>query len=122
MNETRVKLSKVPVSGAFHTNYMKPAQDMFSDALERVTLSLNNCGLFSNQTGDYYKSTTEIREYLVRQVCEPVQWYPILQTIANEFYAGRFSEIYEIGAGRNLKSLLSKVDRNMIKKTTCISL
>ena len=49
----------------------------------------------------------EIRQLLVRQVVQPVQWEDSMRYLLNE----DFDEFYEVGPGRVLRGLLRRIER-----------
>lgn len=100
---------------------MKSAQDIVHQVLQRIDILPNRLPLYSNQTGQLYCGDDEVREYLIRQICEPVKWDVILQEVVEAFSHGYFEAIYEVGPGKNLKTMLGKMDRRIIRNTNCIS-
>lgn len=99
---------------------MKPAQDIVHQSLQRIEILPSTIPLYSNQTGHLYHSEDEIREFLIRQICEPVQWDMILRNISELFGRNHFDSLYEVGPGKNLKTMIGKVNRRAIRSTHCI--
>ena len=104
---------EAPVSGAFHTEYMRPALDRFEDALSKIDFSEPRIPIYSNVTGLPYESVDDMKSLLVRQIVEPVLWRAtMLHLVAKGPGHMRF---YEVGPGKQLKTMLSKVNRKLIR-------
>ena len=90
--------------------------------LEKTEIGLHNDGLlvYSNVTGKPYGAETEgcsIKELLVRQLCEVVRWSEILVDLSKNFNEQKIERVYELGPGKQLKSMLGKVNRKIIRST-----
>jgi [acyl-carrier-protein] S-malonyltransferase len=100
---------RLAVAGAFHTDLMKPADTRVAEALARVTLRPPRVPIWSNVDAQPHTNPEEIRELLIRQVVQPVQWE---QTVRGLLGAG-VSRFFEIGPGRVLAGLLKRVQRKI---------
>jgi [acyl-carrier-protein] S-malonyltransferase len=100
---------RLAVAGAFHTKLMKPADDAVAEALAGVEIQPPHVPVWSNVDAQPHTRPEEIRELLVRQVVQPVQWE---MTMRNLLAAG-FDRFYEIGPGRVLAGLLKRVQRKV---------
>ncbi|XP_028392888.1 malonyl-CoA-acyl carrier protein transacylase, mitochondrial-like [Dendronephthya gigantea] len=107
------KIIELSVSGAFHTALMKFAQPFLSDALDSMDVRLPEIEVYSNVTGKPYESVEDIKRLLPRQLVEPVQWHAIMRSICGSKYEQTF---YEIGPGRQLTAILSKLNRSLVRK------
>lgn len=99
------------VAGAFHTSLMRPADERLAEALAGVEIRRPRVPVLSNVDAEPHWEPEEIRQLLVRQVLEPVQWEATLRRLLTEGY----DEFYEVGPGRVLQGLLKRVER----KATC---
>lgn len=107
-----VKVSFLDVSGAFHSPLMGSATDALRGALSTVSLSLpTRVSVYANTTGRKYRSVEEIREQLVLQVCEAVQWENSLR----EMLRDGATAFYELGPKRQIKSMMRKIDAKAFK-------
>lgn len=106
------KLRRLPVSGAFHTNLMKPAQKVLENVLENLNLEIPLIPVYSNYDGTIYRSVDEIRKKLALQVCSPVRWEQILHNIYDRDKETPFPRTYECGPGTALLSTLAMVNRH----------
>ena len=55
------RVQRLPVSGAFHSPIMGPAQPALKDALDKVKIRLPQLPVYSNVTAQPYKNPEEIR-------------------------------------------------------------
>ncbi|WP_278314970.1 ACP S-malonyltransferase [Lolliginicoccus levis] len=62
------------VTGAFHSEHMRPAQERFARAVAAVRPAEPSGTLLSNADGMPISSGAEVLARLVRQVCAPVRW------------------------------------------------
>jgi [acyl-carrier-protein] S-malonyltransferase len=100
---------RLAVAGAFHTAFMKPADEALAAALKDVQLGSPRVPVWSNVDAQPHSSPDEIRQLLVKQVLRPVLWE---QTMRNMLAAG-FDRFYEMGPGRVLAGLLKRVERKI---------
>nr|XP_032833877.1 malonyl-CoA-acyl carrier protein transacylase, mitochondrial [Petromyzon marinus] len=126
-----VRTRRLPVSGAFHTPLMAPAQEALAQALGRVTVRKPSVRVYSNVTAHPYTSVGQVRNLLVRQLVEPVLWEQTMHAVfdrRDRLDAGdepeprrgskggdsdgggggprRFPRVYEAGPGKQLGSAL----------------
>ena len=101
------KVKRLPVSGAFHSSLMEPAVEEFKEALSQVKLNPTKFPVYSNVTGLPYKSTHEVTELLVRQICQPVLWEQGMRHMLSNFELAAF---YEVGPKRQLRAMLQRID------------
>lgn len=105
------KMRRLPVSGAFHTSLMRPAQLVLGEALRNVQLQVPLIPVYSNYDGRIYRTEEEIRAKLTRQVCSPVKWEQILHRIYDRPDGVPQPRTYECGPGTALLSTLAMVNR-----------
>lgn len=68
------KIIKLKVAGAFHTQYMAPAQDRLRAKASEITVADPTRTLLSNADGERVTSGAEMLERLVNQVTLSVRW------------------------------------------------
>jgi [acyl-carrier-protein] S-malonyltransferase len=105
---------RLTVAGAFHTPFMKPADEALAAALAGVTIRPPRVPVWSNVDARPHTDPDEIRGLLVRQVLQPVLWE---QTIRG-LLADGCDRFYEIGPGRVLAGLLKRIHR----KAECVNI
>ncbi|KAK6627454.1 hypothetical protein RUM44_009931 [Polyplax serrata] len=104
------KLSKLPVSGAFHTNLMKEASIPFENVIEKLDIKEPIIKVYSNVNGKPYKNTKDIRKKLPKQIYLPVKWEQTMQNIYERPQGTGFPFTYECGPGKSLSVVLKKIN------------
>lgn len=97
------------VAGAFHTPLMESACERLSAELLQVTLQPPRIPVVSNVDAQPHADPDEIRQLLVRQVVNPVQWEDSVRYLI----AQGADKFYEVGPGKVLKGLLRRIDRKL---------
>ena len=96
------------VSAPFHSRLMKSIENRFADTLEKFGKNLNpqNASkVTSNFTGSFHSDDISgIREKLVNQISNTVQWRGNMQSLA-----AKAAEIYEIGPARPLREFFKTI-------------
>jgi [acyl-carrier-protein] S-malonyltransferase len=105
---------ELKVSGAFHSELMKPAADELAAALADIEISRPQTPVVSNVTADYLCHSDQIRDLLIRQLTHPVLWNQSMQKLIADGVNG----FYEIGPGRVLAGLMKRIDRKV--PVTCL--
>ena len=98
---------RLTVAGAFHTELMKPADELLAAALKDVAIRTPRIPVWSNVDAQPHTEPADIRGLLVQQVLQPVLWEQTLRSLL----AAGFDKFYEIGPGRVLAGLLKRVQR-----------
>lgn len=99
----------LPVSGAFHSALMEPAQEQFEPVLDSVTIQPPEANIVMNVTGEVTTDTAAIRELLFQQITEPVRWEKTLQTLENT----GITDFVEVGPGKVLSGLVKRTLPNV---------
>ncbi len=94
------------VGGAFHSRLMEPAAVLLDQALKIASVQAPRYPVASNVTGTYHTDAVQLRQLLVRQLTEPVQWVACVRTMLQ---AG-IKTFIEVGPGTVLKGLVRKID------------
>ena len=102
IGERRCRL--LPVSGAFHSPLMAPAQQKFGAVLGSVTLHPPKFDIAMNVTGRFATDVDDIRRLLFQQITKSVQWERTLQTIAES----GITDFVEVGPGKVLSGLVRR--------------
>jgi [acyl-carrier-protein] S-malonyltransferase len=102
---------RLAVAGAFHTELMKPADEILAVALDGVTVRAARLPVWSNVDAKPHTDPAEIKPLLVRQVLNPVRWEETIRGLLAE----GVERFYEIGPGKVLAGLLKRINR----KTEC---
>lgn len=126
LKDVRCTVKEVRVSGAFHSRLLNSAVAKLRKGLEKAEISAPRIPVYSNVTGLPYLGVEEIRQRLAEQVVKPVLWEA---TIRNMIERGREEgreeddegevKFVEVGPGRQLRSMLKRIDSDAFKK--CIN-
>ena len=95
---------RLPVSGAFHSPLMAPAQQKFAVPLESVTMQSPHVDIVMNVTGEFATEADDIRHLLFQQITRPVQWEKTVQTLGRT----GITHFVEVGPGRVLSGLVKR--------------
>ncbi len=100
---------KLKVGGAFHSPCMEPARAELAEAIAATEIHVPVCPVFQNVDALPHTDPAEIKANLIAQLTAPVRW---TQTVRNMIAAGA-TEFVELGPGKVLQGLVSKIDRNV---------
>jgi [acyl-carrier-protein] S-malonyltransferase len=101
------KLAKeLLVSGAFHSELMRPAEQSLNQKLELTEIKDSKIPVYANVTAQKVYHQTEIKQLLIKQLTSPVRW---VETIENMISDG-IDEFVEIGPGKVLQGLIKKIN------------
>jgi [acyl-carrier-protein] S-malonyltransferase len=104
-----MKAVPLAVAGAFHTPIMRPADQRLAEALAGVPMHKPRMPVISNVDARPHDDPEEIRQLLVEQVLHPVLWEESMRYLLGQ----GFDQLYEVGPGRTLRSLLRRIDRKV---------
>lgn len=94
----------LPVSGAFHSPLMVPAQQKFGSVLNSVTMRPPKVDIAMNVTGEFVTDVENIRHLLFQQITQPVRWEKILHTVEQT----GITRFVEVGPGKVLSGLVKR--------------
>lgn len=107
----------LPVSIPSHCQLMEPAAHYFAEKLQKVDLKVPNFDIINNVDVRIESDPDLIKDALVRQLCNPVQW---VKTI-NKMTADGVDTVVECGPGKVIAGLIKRIDRNMAVFATTTS-
>ncbi len=93
----------VKVSGPFHSPLMKSAEEAFRAELKSATISAPKIPFVSSVTGKHETDPEIIRELLAKQICAPIRWTQVFETIGSVPAA-------ECGPGKVLQGIAKRMD------------
>ena len=103
-----LKVFPLQVSGAFHTNMMRPAAEGLNEALTTVVFNAPEVPVIGNASAGPLVSIGETKDELLQQLCRPVQWQKSI-----EYLLSHGVEIFvEIGPGKVLSGLIKRINRD----------
>ena len=88
---------------------MEPARAKLAAAIDATTFSVPRCPVYQNVDAKPHTDSTEIKANLVAQLTAPVRW---TQSVRNMIADGA-TEFVELGPGKVLQGLVSKIDRSV---------
>ncbi|MDZ4824686.1 MAG: ACP S-malonyltransferase [Flavobacteriales bacterium] len=100
---------KLAVGGAFHSPLMEPARIELEKAIGETQFSKPLCPVYQNVTASAVKDAGEIKSNLIKQLTAPVRW---TQTM-NAMLADGCTKVLEVGPGKVLQSLFTKMSREL---------
>ena len=93
------------VSGAWHSELIKGAQDEFKAYLDTIGFNAPDKQVFFNVTAAPEDNPAATREIMARQLCSPVRWFETINRLKEE----EVEVFVEVGPGRVLAGLLKKI-------------
>ena len=103
--EKGAKSIPLKVSGAWHSELIKGAEDEFQAILAEINFNAPKKSVVLNVTGEIATEAEEIKMHMGRQLCNPVKWYAAMKKMIEKNV-----EIFiEVGPGRVLAGLLKKI-------------
>jgi len=104
------KTVMLPVSAPFHTSMLLGAGKRLGEELERIEIRKHNIPVVSNVDAKYVDCHSTIRDKLIQQVSNPVQWESSIETLINDGV-----EIFlQIGPGNSLTKFIKKISKDVI--------
>jgi len=105
VSEKGARAIPLKVSGAWHSELIKGAEDEFVDFLNRFSFKKPASALILNVTGDFVNTPGKILSIMGKQLCSPVKWYDTIQRLIEE----QVEIFVEAGPGKVLAGLLKKI-------------
>jgi [acyl-carrier-protein] S-malonyltransferase len=93
------------VSGAWHSELIRGAEEPFSAVLAQIVFSAPAVSVLHNVTAAPEENPEKIRELMARQLCSPVRWYDSVLRMVDE----GVDTFVEVGPGRVLTGLVKKI-------------
>jgi len=103
--EKGAKSIPLKVSGAWHSELMKGAEDEFKCFIDAVPFNAPAGSVLHNVTADTSSDPDKIRSLMVRQITSPVRWYDTMRQLIER----QVDVFVEIGPGKVLTGLLKKI-------------
>ena len=100
---------KLKVGGAFHSPLMEPARAELAEAIQRTNFHTPTCPIYQNVDARPHTDPEEIKANLIAQLTAPVRWTASVQ----QMIADGATTFCELGPGKVLQGLVSKIDRNV---------
>ena len=104
------KAVPLKVSGAWHCALMDEARAKFADRVRETEFAEADVPVLFNVTAEEERDPEKIKELMIRQITEPVLWYPAIERMIQEG-VDRFVEV-------GPKKVLSNMLKRILPKTT----
>jgi [acyl-carrier-protein] S-malonyltransferase len=95
---------ELPVSGAFHSPLMKPAQEKLAEAINGIKFNDATIPVFTNVDALSETNSELLKKKLIDQLTAPVLWTQILNNLQKDGY----TEFIEMGPGNVLQGLCKR--------------
>lgn len=99
----------LPVSGAFHSPLMLPAQQELEEAIAKTTFHMPQCPIYQNVDGKAHTEPEEIKANLIKQLTASVLW---TQEVQNMLEAGATTFV-ECGPGKTMQGMIAKIAKGI---------
>ncbi|MEE8436761.1 MAG: ACP S-malonyltransferase [Candidatus Neomarinimicrobiota bacterium] len=100
------KVIELKVSGAFHSPLMSPAREILAEKLNSIEIKDTYIPVFANVTAQPVSKTQDIRNVLINQLDNPVNWHA---SVSNIIKLGA-KQALEVGPGRVLCGLSRRIN------------
>lgn len=97
------------VSGPFHTSLLKETAEVFEQLLNQKNLKEPQVPVVLNVLGDYYDSTLNLQDLMVKQMASSVKW----EASIRQMIADGVDTFIEVGPGKTLSGFVKKIDRSV---------
>ncbi|KAK9916775.1 hypothetical protein WJX75_006818 [Coccomyxa subellipsoidea] len=98
---------RLAVAGAFHTAYMKPAEEKLREALASTEIVVPRIPVVSNVDAQPHSDPEVIKDILARQLTSPVQWEKSMMTMLEK----GLQSSYEIGPNKVIAGIVKRIDK-----------
>lgn len=105
VSEMGKKAIPLQVAGAFHSDFMKPADSRLAELMADMEFKAPKVPVLSNVDAQNHGDGDSIRNKLSCQIVSPVLWNECMQTLPDE------AVCYELGVGKVLTGLMRKINR-----------
>jgi [acyl-carrier-protein] S-malonyltransferase len=99
------KAIPLKVSGAWHSELIKGAEQEFKDVLAQIDFNPPEKSIVFNVSADISSEADEIKDIMGQQLCSPVKWFDSMIKLIDE----KMEIFVEVGPGRVLAGLLKKI-------------
>ena len=100
---------RLKVGGAFHTSLMQPAADGMQQAVSDTPFKNADVPVIANTTGEPLTQADELKDELVKQLAQPVQWHRSVEYLASR----GVDAVIAFGPGRVLTGLVRRIDKSL---------
>ncbi len=99
------KAIPLKVSGAWHSELIRGAEEEFRQVLDGIVFVAPASRVIFNVTADEESNPEQIRTLMARQLCNPVKWYDSMRRLME----AETETFVEVGPGKVLAGILRKI-------------
>lgn len=105
------RMKRLAVSGAFHTDIMKPARDDLKKAISKINIKDPKIRVYSNVDSTIYQDAEQIRKAIVKHVYMPVMWEQCIQRLYGDLRVDdELPVTFECGPQNNMTTILGMIN------------
>lgn len=108
MEKGAKKIVDLPVSGAFHSQLMKNAAEIFIEFIDANMISDSKYKIISNISTNFISAKEEIMYELSNQMCSNVNWLGCVNSAVEK----GVNKFVEIGPGNVLANLIKRINKD----------
>lgn len=102
------KTQLLPVSGAFHSRLMLPAQQGLREAVDSITFKDPRVPIVANSNGRVLITADDVKQELIKTLCGTVRWKDAVNLMARS----GVTDFFEFGPGKVLSGLIRQINRD----------
>ncbi len=102
--EQGAKAIPLKVSGAWHSELIRGAEEEFIEFMEPIPFQSPETTVLFNVTAAAETDPDEIKTIMAKQLCSPVRWYDIMQKLIED----EIEVFAEVGPGKVLTGMIQK--------------
>ncbi|MDD4924187.1 MAG: ACP S-malonyltransferase [Dehalococcoidales bacterium] len=110
-----MRVIPLQVSGAFHTPLMSPASQGLSDYISVINFKDADIPIIANTTAQAITSSDSIKQELINQLCQSVQWQSSIEFMIND----GVDTFIEIGPGKVLCGMIKRINKEVRTINIC---
>lgn len=105
------RMKRLAVSGAFHTQLMKSAEQDLKKALAKITIKEPKIKVYSNTDASVYLNAAQVRRSLAQHVHQPVLWQQIIQKMYKDLRQDdELPVTFECGPQNSMTTILGMIN------------
>ena len=114
------KTKWLPVSGAFHTDLMVPAKDIFEEAMSHCSINDPRIPVYSNYKAGLYRQAKHVKWMLPKQITGQIKWESLINNIMKYSKEEDYPRIIECGPGSTLTPMLKNISGKIAKRASVV--
>lgn len=95
----------LPISGSFHSPYMKEAETELGEIIKKTVFNEPVCPVYQCVDGAAHMEPEKIKDNLIHHITHPVLW----TTMVNNMGHDKVSEYYEVGTDDTLQKIVARM-------------